>query len=233
MTGTGLVRDVRRLTSVPAPWVLLTLALGVSASATVGLATVGSAPSSAAALSALPAACGVIGAVTVGADFRFGCVHSELLAVGGRLAYVAGTTRAVALFTGATGALSAVVALLVAGLPTAPGTGLDTPQRLLLAAVAVAVTWGVLGAAVALLAGSQTSAVGVLLGYLVLAEPLLEATSSAAGQLLPGAVSATVLASQGWASVGGGALRLVLLCVLALAVAAAAMFRRAVPVTSS
>src|SRR4051794_17120958 len=124
MRGSGVERDLRRALSVPAPWALAVVAVAIALTATGGLAMLGSAPSSAASLSALPTLCGLLGALTVGADFRFGCLHTEVIALGGRIPYLLRSARAVATIGASIGAVSALAALVSAGLPSDPGTGL-------------------------------------------------------------------------------------------------------------
>lgn len=179
-------RDLLRVVSVPAPWLLLGLQIMFAVGTTVSMALLDGSPSPSLALGSLPAIAGLLGAVTVGADFRFGSTAAEILALGGPLRYLLRGFRAVATVAAVIG-VAAAAAHAVAWMCL-----FDQPLSwsrcalLLCAAVTTGVGWSVLGAALAVAVRGQIGSVATVLAYLMIVEPLLEVTLADNAGLLPG-----------------------------------------------
>lgn len=227
------VRDIRRVMSVPAPWLLAALGVFAAASTTLALAGLGSRPSGPAVLASLPPLAGSLAAVSAGADFRYGSLAGELLLAGGRAAFLVRTAIALSVVSAGLGVVMALVATVTsqaAGLPVCAWSAIG------LFAAAAAFTggcWGVVGASLAVLARSPVASTAGLLGYLLVLEPLLQTTVPRFSGSLPGQATSTVqslpavghlLSAAGW---------LAALTVAVWACAAVTFRRRDVAVTVS
>jgi ABC-2 type transport system permease protein len=230
--GALLRRELRRQTSVPAPWLLLGCALLMAAGTTAALHALHSPPSGPAALAALPALAGLLGALGAGADIRYGSLPAELLLAGGRTRYASRLAAALAVLGAGLGAVSAAAAVLTAvGLATAPPVG-GRVEAFFAAGAFAGACWAVLGAGLAIVARGPTGAVASLLAYLLLIEPMLEAAVRPVAATLPGRATAALLAIPPPATLAGGGLRLLAVTLLVAACAHAALLLRDVPVTT-
>jgi hypothetical protein len=181
------------LGSVPAPWLLVAAGAFLSVTSTLAVTAVGISPTGAVSLAALPTLAGIAGAMVIGADIRFGPLHTELLLAGRRAAYWLRLNVAIAVAAACLALTSTSTALLVAA---AVGQPLPRPAGLMVACVGVAVVWAVVAASLTMVTGSQAGAIGALLGYLFLVEPMAEAGFGAFGAHLPARVSAQLLAAR-------------------------------------
>ncbi len=226
MSASLLVRDVRRFAGVPLPWVLGALGVLAAVVTALGLSALDSRGNAAGAVSALPMLAGLLGAVGVGAEFRFGTLHTEVLLHGGRLSLWWRLSCAAALVAGVVGAVSATAAVVATALLSDGAR--PAGAAFVLTAAPVSAGWAVLGGSLAAVVANQAAAVGVLMGYLVLAEPMLEASSGRLSGLLPARLAAELLGHPA----PGALLRLALVVVLVWAGAGAVLLRRDVPVVS-
>jgi len=188
-------RDVHRLISVPAPWILLSIAILLAAGTAFGLTALHARPSSAAALMAVPALAGLLGAISAGADFRYGSLAAEMLAVGGRFRFCRRSALAVALVAAAGGAVAAVV-LQVVWLVTAQPAPHGPGQVVTLVALtaAVASCWSMVGTALVILMRGQIAAISTLLAYLLFIEPMVEVSLPSTAPFMPSRLSSSLLA---------------------------------------
>jgi len=122
---------------------------------------------------------------------------------------------------------STMTALL---LGAAVGQPLPRPTGLMVASIGVSVVWAVVAASLTIVTGSQAGAIGALLGYLFLVEPMAEGGFGSVGAHLPARVSAQLLATRPsvtWVDV----LCLAAFALAAWSLAAFALGRRDIPVT--
>lgn len=186
------VRDLRRVLSVPAPWLLAALGVFVTVSTTLALAGLGSKPSGPAVLASLPPLAGSLAAVSAGADFRYGSLAGELLLAGGRTAFLGRTVAALSVISAGLGAVLAVVAAVTS---QAAGHALCAWAAVPAFAAAAAFTggcWGVVGASLAVLTRGPVAATAGLLGYLFVLEPLLQTAVHQLSGALPGQATTVV-----------------------------------------
>jgi hypothetical protein len=224
-------RDLHRVLSVPAPWILLTIEIVFAVGTSAAMKVIGTAPSPALALGFLPAIAGVFGAVSAGADFRFGAVPGEVLALGGPLNYFLRTFASIL-------AVAAVGGGIGAGTAAATWTLLEdhppAPARvaaLVLAGVVASACWAVVGAALAIATKSQVSAVASILTYLMLIEPVLEVSARNTDKILPGHVAVELFSLESVTAVGVTGFRLVALAAGLLGLTCALLRHREVAVT--
>lgn len=229
MTGPPLLRDLRRLLSVPLPWVVLVLCAVVPLLTGLALAAVDPAGNGAAALSALPLLCALLGAVGAGAEQRYGTLHTEVLLHGGCSRARSRLVLALGLGGLACGAVTGVVALAVSRLTGGPA---GLPWSAVAIACLVAAAWSVVGAAVGSAVGSQVTAVTGLVCWLVVVEPLLEAAARPLAPYLPARASSALLSGGSWAGLQADALRLVAVAAVADLLARLVVRARDVPVTA-
>jgi ABC-2 type transport system permease protein len=229
-----LRRDVRRLISVPAPWILLSIAMLLAASTALALAALGAPPSSAAALISVSALASLLGALGAGADFRYGSLAAEMLAVGGRFPFCRRSALAGALVAALGGAAMAGVLQVVWLITAQPAShNLGRICALIAVTAAVASCWSIVGTALVILLRGQIAAISVLLAYLLLVEPMMEVSLPHLAPVMPSRLSATLLALPPVGDIVGALLRLASLALGAFLIASMVMTRRDVDITSS
>jgi len=228
-----MARDIRRVMSVPSPWLLAALGVFVAASSTLALAGLGARPSGPAVLASLPPLAGSLAAVSAGADFRYGSLAGELLLAGRRTTYLARTATALGIVSAALGgamALAAAVAAQAAGQPVCPWAALPW---FTVAAAFTGGCWGVAGASLAVLTQSPVASTASLLGYLLVLEPLLQAAVPRLSSALPGQATSTVQSLPGIGHLVAAAAWLGVLAVALWACGAVVFRRRDIAVTAS
>ncbi|MET8266659.1 hypothetical protein ABZU92_22035 [Micromonospora arida] len=156
--------DVLRAMSVPGPWILLALEVVFAVMVSLSTAFLHLDPSPSLALGFVPALAGLFGALTGGADARFGSLAGEVLTLGGPVRYTLRMLRVtfgLGLVGGAVGGVL-TAATWWATLDVAPPAGRLT--TLVLASAVAAGSWALLGAALAIVTQAQIGAVAVVLG---------------------------------------------------------------------
>jgi hypothetical protein len=233
VSGAGIARDLQRVVSVPSPWLLAAIGVFLSASTTAGLIGLRSAPSGPAALAALPALAGTMGAVAVGADFRYGSLPAELLLVGGKTAYCVRTGLAVAQIGAGLASLMAVASVALSHAMGHPAFAWGQTAEFVAVSAAAGACWGVIGTSLALYTRGQLAAVVSLLIYLLMLEPMLGAALHAVSAVLPSPETMAALAIPAPGHLVTDELRLALTAAVVYCGSILVFHRKEIPVTGT
>lgn len=174
-------RDCWRVVSVPGPWVICALLVVSGLSTVVGMSLLGQPPPLQLVQVSVPTLAAVFGSLTVGADLRHGTWHVEVLLLGSRWAHWARSSVATGLVACVMGALAGTVGLVAMSRTDAATGG----WWAVVAVIAGAVAWSLIGAAVTTILGSQFAGVTSVVMYAVLVETILEQALTSVSAWLP------------------------------------------------